>query len=140
MEEAINKICELLENIVNQNSGINWNMISAIGEWVTPIATTILSYYLGRKIEKQKNIVSQANSATLNLIKESRIGNNQDNLKNNILDYIKACIMVNTIQVVDYFNITDDEALKCLKELQQDKQVEVIRINEEQNKWIWRAI
>lgn len=139
MVDAINRLCELLENIVNQNLGINWDMISAIGEWVTPVATTILSYFLGRKIEKQKNIVSQSNSATLDLIKEIKIANAQENLENSILNYLRACIAVNTNQVADYFNITEDEALTHLKALQNTQKIKLIRINDEQSKWLWQV-
>lgn len=133
-EDVINKICELLDKIIEQNNGFNWNMVNALGTWITPIVVAVISYFLGQKMEKQKKTVSLANAATLNIVKEKIKLSSND-----IYLYIEALITVNTKQVSEYFDISVDEAIAQLNTLRNEKKIKLFSTGPNKEKWIWQA-
>lgn len=133
-EDVINKICELLDKIIEQNNGFNWNMVNALGTWITPIVVAVISYFLGQKMEKQKKTVSLANAATLNIVKEKIKLSSND-----IYLYIEALITVNTKQVSEYFDISVDEAIAQLNTLRNENKIKLFSTGSNKEKWIWQA-
>ena len=134
-EEIINKICELLSEIIEQNEKFDWNMVSALGTWITPIIGAVISYFLGRKIEKQKNAVSQANSATLNIFKEKLQFSSDD-----IYIFIKACITVNTKQVSEFFELSIDDTIAILNKMKDEGKIRLFSSSQKKEKWVWQII
>lgn len=135
-EELIKRIIELLEKIIEHNSGFNWNILTAIGTCVTPIIAAIISYFLGRKIEKQKQMVSQANIATLDLIK-----GNLTLTKEDIYNYLQACITVNTKKVAEYFDISIEDAFDYLNKLKCDNMIKLFNHSDnDKDNWIWQIV